>query len=85
MKQHPEAGGVALAHPRSYAIVVEWADGNYSAYVPDLPGCVTTGATVEETIASMREAIAGHLAVMAEYGDPIPEPRAVVARVEVAA
>ncbi len=85
MEQYPEAGGVALAASRSYAIVVEWAEGNYSAYVPDLPGCVTTGTTVDETIASMREAIAGHLALMAECGDPIPEPRAVVTRVEVAA
>ncbi len=85
MEQYPEAGGMALAASRSYAIVVEWAEGNYSAYAPDLPGCVTTGATVEETIAGMREAIAGHLTLMAEHGDPIPEPRAVVARVEVAA
>lgn len=85
MEQHPEAGGMALMAPREYAIVVEWAEENWSAYVPDLPGCVTTGATVEETIANMREAIAGHLAVMAEYGDPIPEPRAVVATVRVAA
>lgn len=41
-----------------YAVVIEQAEGNYSAYVPDLPGCVTTGATLEETVRYMREAIA---------------------------
>lgn len=82
MEQHPEAGGVAtVTDPGGYAVVIEWAETNYSAYAPDLPGCVTTGATVEETIANMREAIAGHLAVMREYGDPIPAPRTAVATV----
>ena len=43
-----------------YAVVIEKAEGNYSAYVPDLPGCVATGATVEEVAAEIREAITFH-------------------------
>ena len=85
MEQHPEAGGVALNASRSYAIVMEWTEDNYSDYVPDRPSCVITGATVEGTIVGIREAITGHLALMAEQCDPIPEPRAVVTRTEVAA
>ena len=49
-----------------YAIVIEKAENNYSAYVPDLPGCVATGATVEETEAQIREAIEFHLEGMRE-------------------
>jgi predicted RNase H-like HicB family nuclease len=83
MDQHPEAGGVAIVTRRSYAIVIEWAETNYSAYVPDVPGCVTTGATVEEAIANMREALQAHLEVTCEYGEPIPEVLAHVATVDV--
>jgi predicted RNase H-like HicB family nuclease len=57
-----------------YSVVVERGKHNYSAYVPDLPGCVTTGRTLEEVRANISEAIAGHLEIMREYGDPIPEP-----------
>jgi predicted RNase H-like HicB family nuclease len=57
----------------TYAVVFETIPGsNWSAYVPDLPGCVSTGRTLEETEQNIREAIAGHLAVMREHGDPIP-------------
>ena len=49
-----------------FAIVIERANGNYSAYVPDLPGCVATGATVEETESSIRKAIEFHLDGMRE-------------------
>jgi predicted RNase H-like HicB family nuclease len=61
-----------------YAIVIEQAECNYSAYVPDLPGCVTTGATLEETERNMREAIAFHLEGMREDGLTIPMPSTVV-------
>jgi predicted RNase H-like HicB family nuclease len=60
---------------RRYMIVIERAPGNFSAYAPDVPGCITTGPTVESTVANMVEALTGHLAVMAEYGDAIPEAR----------
>jgi len=68
-----------------YAIVIEKAEGNYSAYVPDLPGCVATGATVEETETSIREAISFHLDGMRDDGIPIPSASSHVEYVEIAA
>ena len=68
-----------------YAIVIENAGGNYSAYVPDLPGCVATGSSVEEAERSIREAIALHLEGMRQDGTPIPPPSSRVDYVEVAA
>lgn len=68
-----------------YAIVIERAEGNYSAYVPDLPGCVATGATVIEVEAEIRDAIAFHLEGIREDGHPIPPPVSQVEYVEVAA
>jgi predicted RNase H-like HicB family nuclease len=68
-----------------YAVVIEQAEGNYSAYVPDLPGCVTTGATLEETERNMREAIAFHLEGIREDGLPIPMPSTVVKYCDLAA
>ena len=59
---------------RRYAVVIEKAAGNYSAYVPDLPGCVATGETREEVEREIREAIQFHLDGMREAGLPIPEP-----------
>jgi predicted RNase H-like HicB family nuclease len=55
-----------------YAIIIEKAEGNYSAYVPDLPGCVTSGNTVEEIEHNIREAISLHLDGLREDGLPIP-------------
>jgi predicted RNase H-like HicB family nuclease len=63
---------------KRYAIVIEKAAANYGGYVPDLPGCVAAGATVEETERLLREAIALHLAGMREDGLAIPEPSSVV-------
>jgi predicted RNase H-like HicB family nuclease len=57
-----------------YAMVIEKGDHNYSAYLPDLPGCVTTGGTVEELKHNMQEAIELHLEGLKEDGLPIPEP-----------
>jgi predicted RNase H-like HicB family nuclease len=68
-----------------YAIVIEQADGNYSAYVPDLPGCVATGTTVGEVEAEIRDAIAFHLEGMREDGLPVPKPSSQVEYVDVAA
>ncbi len=64
------------------AVVIERAPHNYAAYVPDLPGCITTGATVEETERNIREAIEFHLEGMREDGLPIPEPQTIVAEIE---
>jgi predicted RNase H-like HicB family nuclease len=68
-----------------YAIVIENAGPNFSAYVPDLPGCVATGATVDEVQREIREAIELHLEGMREDGDPIPPPSSSVQYVEIAA
>lgn len=68
-----------------YAIVIEKAQSNYSAYVPDLPGCVATGATVTEVEAEIREAIAFHLEGLREDGLPVPSPSSQVEYVDVAA
>jgi predicted RNase H-like HicB family nuclease len=68
-----------------YAVVIEKAEGNYSAYVPDLPGCVATGATVEETEAQIREAIEFHVAGLRDDGLCVPPPSSQVEYVEVAA
>jgi predicted RNase H-like HicB family nuclease len=56
-----------------YAVVYEKTPNNYSAYVPDLPGCVATGATREEVERNIREAIELHLEGMRREGEPIPE------------
>ena len=68
-----------------YAIVIEKAESNFSAYVPDLPGCVATGATAEEAESQLREAIEFHLDGMREDGVAIPQPASRVEYVEVAA
>lgn len=56
-----------------FLIVIEKANGNFSAYSPDLPGCIATGATREEAEKNMHEAVSMHVAGLAEDGLPIPE------------
>jgi predicted RNase H-like HicB family nuclease len=68
---------------KRYAIVIEKTESNYAAYVPDLPGCVAAGPTVEETERLLHEAIELHLEGMREDGVAIPEPSSVVEYVEV--
>ena len=68
---------------RKYAIVIEQGEHNLSAYVPDLPGCIAAGDTLEQTSQLMLEAIEFHLAGMREDGDAIPEPTTVAAMVPV--
>ena len=69
----------------TYAIVIEPTDNGYSAYVPDLPGCVAAADTYENTDKLIREAVVFHLDSLREHGDPIPEPRTGVGSVEVEA
>jgi predicted RNase H-like HicB family nuclease len=66
-----------------YAVVIEKGERNYSAYVPDLPGCVSVGDTLEEATAEIREAIEFHLEGMREDGLPIPMPSSRAEYVEV--
>ena len=67
-----------------YAMIIEAGKQNYSAYLPDLPGCIATGKTVEEVRERMREAIELHLAGMREDGLPIPQPTTLADYVEAA-
>lgn len=68
-----------------YAVVIERAEGNYSAYVPDLPGCVATGVTVAEVEAEIREAIVFHVEGLREDGLLVPAPSSQVEYVEIPA
>ena len=68
-----------------YTVIVEKSPRNYAAYVPDLPGCVATGATREETVREIRQAIRFHLESLREHGEPVPEPHSTATVVDVAA
>jgi predicted RNase H-like HicB family nuclease len=67
---------------KRFAVVFEKAPSNWAAYVPDLPGCVTTGPTLEETKRNIREAIELHIEAMREVGEPVPVPTSAVDFVE---
>ena len=77
MAQYTEAGRASRGTPvkLKYAVVYERASANFSAYVPDLPGCISTGETLEDTRKMIAEAIAFHLEGLTELGEPIPSPR----------
>ncbi|MDR3718508.1 MAG: type II toxin-antitoxin system HicB family antitoxin [Bryobacteraceae bacterium] len=66
-----------------YAVIFEKAERNWAAYVPDLPGCITTGKTLEETELNVREAIEGHVRTLREFGDPVPLPTTVAKDIEI--
>ncbi len=68
-----------------YTIVIERAPKNYAAYVPDLPGCIATGATEEDATRKIREAIRLHIESLQEHGEPVPEPQCTATVIEVAA
>ncbi len=65
-----------------YVVIVEAGPENYSAYSPDLPGCVATGKTIEEVKKRMRKAIELHISGLIEDGEPLPVPQSVDAFVE---
>jgi predicted RNase H-like HicB family nuclease len=67
-----------------YAVVIEDAGPNFCAYVPDLPGCVSAGLTIEEVTANIHEAIELHIELMIEQGEDVPRPTSQVVLVEVA-
>lgn len=69
---------------KTFLVVIEKARGNLSAYVPDLPGCVTTGRTKAEVLANMRKAIDLHLEGMREDGETVPVPTSEAAELDVA-
>ena len=66
-----------------YLVVIEKAEGNYSAYVPDLPGCIAVGDTVDECETSIQEAIEFHIRGLREDGIEPPKPTSILKEVEV--
>ena len=66
-----------------YAVIYERAAHNWAAYVPDLPGCMTTGSSLDETRLNIREAIQGHLETLREFGDQIPEASSLAGEIEI--
>lgn len=66
-----------------YPVIIEKADGNHSAYSPDLPGCAATGTTLKETISRMREAIQFHIKGLKREGLAVPEPSTKVKYIEI--
>jgi predicted RNase H-like HicB family nuclease len=70
---------------KRYPLVIEPTGTGYSAFSPDVPGCAAAGDTEEETRRNFQDALAAHFEAMREIGEPVPEPRASVDYVEVAA
>jgi predicted RNase H-like HicB family nuclease len=66
-----------------YAVVIERAAKNYSAYFPDVPGCIAAGKTVEETLSLLRDALVMHFDAMRSDGEKIPDPGSLVTYIEV--
>ena len=85
--QHFEAGRIErkLTAIMRYTIVIEKSPRNYAAYVPDLPGCIATGASEAEAVHSIREAIRLHIESLREHREPVPEPLCTATYVDVAA
>ncbi len=67
---------------KTYLVIIEKAPNNYGAFSPDVLGCVSSGATVEETLKEFREALQAHLELMLEDGEEIPTPRPVQEHIE---
>ena len=70
---------------KEYLVIFEWAGSNYSAYVPDLPGCISTGKTLAEIELNIKEAIELYLDTLKEDGQPVPEPTVLGKSISVAA
>ncbi len=68
---------------QKYAVIFERAKSNWAAYVPDLPGCITTGGTLEETERNIREAVQGRLQTLREFCKPAPQPTSLAKEIEI--
>jgi len=68
-----------------YLVIIEEAESGFSAFLPDIPGCIATGATRDEVESAMQEGVEFHLDGLRESGEPVPPPRSTAAYVEVAA
>ncbi len=67
-----------------YIVIIEETGDGYSAYLPDVPGCIAAADTLSETEKLIQAAVTSHLEILRENGDPIPEPRSSAQLVEVA-
>jgi predicted RNase H-like HicB family nuclease len=67
-----------------FTIVIEDAGANFAAYAPDVPGCIATGATIEEVTVTLSEAIVEHLEILREMGEEIPIPRSRAGVIQIA-
>ena len=68
----------------TYTVILEQGeDGGWGAYVPDLPGCYSSADTYEQILSNVQEAIAGHIRVLREAGEPIPEPRSIAQTIDI--
>jgi len=67
-----------------FTIVIEDAGANFAAYAPDIPGCIATGATIDEVTVTLREAIAEHLEILQEMGEEIPIPHSRAGVIQIA-
>lgn len=74
MGEHPAPSRPEGTAVNEYLVIIENSQGSYSAYSPDLPGCVAAGETVEEVRSLMREAIQMHITSLRENGEPVPPP-----------
>jgi predicted RNase H-like HicB family nuclease len=84
VEQHSETGGMETGEPlMAYVVVIEQAGRNYSAYVPDLPGCVATGDTIDEVKQNIRDAITMHIDGLRDENVPIPQPTSTTTLIEV--
>jgi predicted RNase H-like HicB family nuclease len=68
-----------------YLVIIEEAESGFSAFLPDIPGCIATGATRDDVESAMQEGVEFHLEGLRESGEPVPPPRSTAAYVEVAA
>jgi predicted RNase H-like HicB family nuclease len=81
----PPAASAAVSNRKRYVYITEKAaDGTYSAYVPDLPGCTTSGDTVDEVRMSIKDAVDSYIDSLRDDGDPVPEPTRCAGSVEAA-
>jgi len=84
MEQHSETSGLETGgRVMRYAVVIERMPNNYSAYVPDLPGCIATGATLKDVERNIREGIVFHIEGLREDGLPIPEPQTIAQVIDI--
>jgi predicted RNase H-like HicB family nuclease len=66
-----------------FTIVIEDAGTNFAAYAPDVPGCIATGATIDEVTATLREAIAEHFEILRDMGETAPVPHSHAAVIQI--